>query len=171
MTGAAAPPPGIVLRDMRWWDIPPVLALEQELFSEDSWSAGMFWSELADTRHPQAGRRYLVAERGAEVVGYAGLFASTGEADVQTIASARSEWGNGLGPALLAELIAEAARRGCPRMLLEVRTDNLRAQRLYTRFGFEPLGIRRNYYAEAGVDALVMQLTAPAEALENYSHA
>lgn len=36
-----------VLREMRWWDIDAVLELEHELFPEDAWSAGMFWSELA----------------------------------------------------------------------------------------------------------------------------
>ena len=47
---------------MRWWDIDPVLELEQELFPEDAWSPGMFWSELAHARGPQATRRYVVAE-------------------------------------------------------------------------------------------------------------
>lgn len=51
-----------VLREMRWWDIGPVLELEHELFPEDAWSAGMFWSELAHARGPHATRRYVVAE-------------------------------------------------------------------------------------------------------------
>ncbi|OIV39243.1 ribosomal-protein-alanine N-acetyltransferase [Mangrovactinospora gilvigrisea] len=144
---------------MRWWDIPDVLALERELFPEDAWSAGMFWSELADARHPAAGRRYLVAEDGGgRIVGYAGLWSNGEEADVQTIATARDQWGGGLGPALLEELLAEAERRGCGRVLLEVRVDNKRAQRMYERYGFRPIGVRRNYYVEAGMDALVMQL-------------
>jgi ribosomal-protein-alanine N-acetyltransferase len=39
---------------------------------------------------------------------------------------------------------------------LEVRVTNWRAQRLYARFGFRPVGIRRNYYAELREDALIM---------------
>ena len=36
------------LRPMRWWDIAGgVLALEQELFEEDAWSAELFWSREA----------------------------------------------------------------------------------------------------------------------------
>ncbi|MDQ1709088.1 MAG: [ribosomal protein S18]-alanine N-acetyltransferase, partial [Frankiaceae bacterium] len=39
----------VTLRRMRWWDIDAgVLALERELFAEDSWTAELFWSELAD---------------------------------------------------------------------------------------------------------------------------
>lgn len=41
-----------VLREMRWWDIDPVLRMERELFPEDAWSRGMFWSELAHARGP-----------------------------------------------------------------------------------------------------------------------
>ncbi|MZE81775.1 ribosomal-protein-alanine N-acetyltransferase RimI, partial [Streptomyces sp. SID5475] len=47
---------------MRWWDIPAVLDLEREMFPEDAWTEGMFWSELAHARGRDASRRYLVAE-------------------------------------------------------------------------------------------------------------
>ena len=41
MTGATpAGGPGVVLREMRWWDIEPVLGLERVLFPEDAWSRG-----------------------------------------------------------------------------------------------------------------------------------
>ncbi|WP_322973165.1 ribosomal protein S18-alanine N-acetyltransferase [Peterkaempfera griseoplana] len=157
--------PGITLRPMRWWDIEPVLELERVLFPEDAWSAGMFWSELADARHPGATRHYTVAEDAeGRVVGYAGLMAVSGEGDVQTIAVARGRWGGGLGSRLLAELVREAGEQGCADLLLEVRVDNVRAQRLYERFGFQPIGVRRNYYQPSGVDALVMRLADPARA-------
>ncbi|MFC1417133.1 ribosomal protein S18-alanine N-acetyltransferase [Streptacidiphilus cavernicola] len=155
------------LREMRWWDLAPVLLLERELFPEDAWSAGMFWSELADTRHPRGTRWYTVAEDAAgEVAGYAGLMAVGGTGDVQTIAVAEPRWGTGLGARLLTALIGQAAAVGCTELLLEVRVDNPRAQRLYERFGFQPLGVRRNYYQPSGVDALVMrldELTPPAK--------
>jgi len=38
-----------------------------------------------------------------------------------------------------------------------VRTDNHRAQRLYRRYGFTEIGIRRGYYQPSGTDALVMR--------------
>ncbi len=102
----------IVLREMRWWDIEPVLDLENELFPEDAWSAGMFWSELADARHPGATRWYTVAEAGdGRIVGYAGLMAIAGEGDVQTIAVAQDHWGDGLGTRLL-DRAGAAGRRG-----------------------------------------------------------
>ncbi|PKV87321.1 ribosomal-protein-alanine N-acetyltransferase [Streptomyces sp. TLI_146] len=149
----------VVLREMRWWDIEPVLALEHDLFPEDAWSAGMFWSELAHARGPGATRRYVVAEDGAgRLVGYAGLAAAGGLGDVQTIAAARDQWGTGLGARLLTDLLKHATAFECDEVLLEVRVDNTRAQKLYERFGFEPIGFRRGYYQPGNVDALVMRL-------------
>ncbi|MFF2195943.1 ribosomal protein S18-alanine N-acetyltransferase [Streptomyces sp. NPDC058157] len=153
---------------MRWWDIAPVLELEHELFPEDAWSAGMFWSELAHARGPRASRRYVVAEdpESGRLVGYAGLAASGDLGDVQTIAAAKDQWGTGLGARLLTELLRAATAFECAEVLLEVRVDNTRAQRLYERFGFEPIGFRRGYYQPGNVDALVMRLTDPARTPE-----
>ncbi|MCK7626315.1 ribosomal protein S18-alanine N-acetyltransferase [Streptomyces sp. RS10V-4] len=142
---------------MRWWDLEPVLALEHDLFPEDAWSPGMFWSELAHARGPLATRRYLVAEQGGRITGYGGLAAVDGTGDIQTIATARDQWGTGLGGRLLAALLGAATAFECHEVLLEVRVDNLRAQRLYERFGFEPIGFRRGYYQPGNVDALVMR--------------
>ena len=151
----------VTLRPMRWWDIGPVMELELRLFPEDAWSPAMYWSELAEA-HPGGTRHYTVATTGdGAVVGYAGLMAVGVEGDVQTIAVDDRLQGAGLGSALLTDLVEESARRGCSELLLEVRVDNLRAQRLYERFGFRPVGVRRGYYPPANVDALVMRLDHP----------
>ncbi|CAL9533516.1 ribosomal protein S18-alanine N-acetyltransferase [Streptomyces sp. enrichment culture] len=153
--------PVTTLREMRWWDIDSVLELERDLFPEDAWSRGMFWSELAHARGPGATRRYVVAEDGERLVGYAGLASSGDLADVQTIAVARDHWGTGLGARLLTELLRAATAFECTEVMLECRVDNVRAQKLYERFGFEPIGFRRGYYQPGNVDALVMRLTDP----------
>ena len=155
-----------VLREMRWWDIDPVLELEKELFPVDAWSRGMFWSELAHSRGPQATRRYLVARDGDRLVGYAGLAASGDLGDVQTIAVRRDQWGTGLGGRLLTELLRAASAFDCAEVMLECRVDNVRAQKLYERFGFEPIGFRRGYYQPGNVDALVMRLHDPSASVQ-----
>jgi ribosomal-protein-alanine N-acetyltransferase len=142
---------------MRWWDVQPARALEDALFP-DPWSAETFWSELAGV---PATRHYLVAEApeaaGTRLLGYAGLFATRHEADVQTLAVAPAAQGSGVGSLLLAALLAEAARRGCPSVLLEVRADNLPAHRLYRRHGFQRVAVRRGYYRPGPVDAWVLR--------------
>jgi len=166
---------------MRWWDVEAVLATERELFGATAWSAETFWSELAQADS----RYYLVAEDAAAetvaedaaaspaddagaaaddarpgqtgVLGYAGLMLSGSEADVQTIGVAARAQGRGLGATLLQALVDEALRRGAGALLLEVRADNEPAIRLYRRFGFEQLAVRRGYYQPGDVDALVMR--------------
>jgi [ribosomal protein S18]-alanine N-acetyltransferase len=145
--------PETTLRAMRWWDVDPVTAIECDLFP-DPWSTETFWSELAgvpDTRH------YVVAEQDGAVIGYAGLFATRHQADVQTIAVATGHQGSGLGRTLLTALLDEARRRGCGEVLLEVRADNEPAQRLYERFGFERIAVRRGYYQPGGTDGWVLR--------------
>ncbi|GAA0340961.1 ribosomal protein S18-alanine N-acetyltransferase [Streptomyces blastmyceticus] len=159
------------IREMRWWDIGPVLELERVLFPDDAWSKGLFWSELAHARGAGANRRYVVAEDAkGGVVGYAGLAAIDGTGDVQTIAVSYEHWSTGLGARLLAELLTTATDFECREVLLEVRVDNTRAQRLYERFGFEPVGVRRGYYQPGNVDALVMRLSDPNSAVQGMTH-
>ena len=148
---------GVTLREMTHADLPAVLGLEHALFGDEAWTEGMLASELAGVA---SGRYYLVAEQAGALVGYAGLLTpGGGQADVLTLAVAEQHWGQGLGAALLDALLAEASRRGCGEVFLEVRVDNHRAQRLYQRRGFVEIGIRRGYYQPSGTDALVMRLS------------
>jgi ribosomal-protein-alanine N-acetyltransferase len=145
----------IVLRPMSRDDLAAVLVLENALFGNEAWTERMLRAELAGV---PAGRYYVVAEDETQVVGYAGLLAARGgQADVLTMAVAQDRWGEGIGAALLSELLAEAVRRHCGEVFLEVRVDNARAQDLYRRHGFTDIGLRRGYYQPSGTDALVMR--------------
>jgi [ribosomal protein S18]-alanine N-acetyltransferase len=143
------------LRLMTSADLDNVLSLELALFGEEAWSRQMLAGELSQQ---PASRYYLIAEEPAgSVVGYAGLLAAGGQADVLTIAVSTSHWGRGIGSQLLEELLTEAVRRGCTEVFLEVRVDNLRAQRLYQWWGFAEVGVRPGYYQPSGTDAIVMR--------------
>jgi [ribosomal protein S18]-alanine N-acetyltransferase len=139
------------LQRLRWWHIDELLPIEADLFGEERWSAAMFWNELA------AGRHYLVAVDGDQVLGYAGLAVNPpDEAWVQNIAVRRDAQRGGVGRALLAALLAEAERQGVTKVLLEVAVDNGPAQKLYASFGFEQVGLRKGYYQPSDTDAMVM---------------
>lgn len=142
------------IRPMTEEDIPAVDALEKAMFPADAWPTEMFYDELRqrDTR------AYYVAEASdGTVIGYAGLMCVLPIADVQTIAVDAAHEGAGTGSRLLATLIDEAKVRGADDVLLEVRADNPRAQRLYLWFGFEQIHVRPRYYRD-GADALIMRL-------------
>lgn len=149
MTGMDVAP----VRPMGWWDIAAVHDVEVRVFPETAWSVESFWSELAAM--PET-RYYLVATRGEQVIAYGGLMTIGRDADVQTLAVAPEARGGGVGSSLLDALLAEASRRGCSRVSLEVSSTSEDAQRLYRAKGFEVVGRRSNYYGN-GIDALIMR--------------
>jgi ribosomal-protein-alanine N-acetyltransferase len=138
---------------MRWQDIDQVHAIEEVAFPRTTWTVEMFWAELAGV--PET-RWYAVAEQDGAIVGYAGLMTVRPDADVQTIAVTPTVGRSGVGQRLLNELMDEARRRGCTRIFLEVRADNIAAQLLYERNQFEVTARRSDYYAP-GLDAIMMQ--------------
>jgi ribosomal-protein-alanine N-acetyltransferase len=144
-------------------DLDGVIALEHELFPDDSWSPETFAAEVVQ---PPDSRLYLIAEAaeaaeaaGPALAGYAGLMFVPGgtQADVLTIAVRPDQWGQGTGSALLSALLTTARDHGCAEVFLEVRADNPRARGLYRRRGFEEIGVRRGYYQPSGTDAIVMR--------------
>jgi ribosomal-protein-alanine acetyltransferase len=100
----------------------------------------------------------IVAEAGDIIAGYACLSAIGGTGDVQTVAVRAECEGQGIGTALLSDLIATATARGCQEVSLYVRAGNPRAQLLYRRNGFTEAGVLPGYYQPSGADALVMRL-------------
>jgi len=148
----------VTLRRMRASDLHEVLDIERKLFPEDAWSERMFASELEQP----ATRYYIVADEDGTVAGYAGLSAARGDQGVVTTIAVRADrHGEGIGTAMLADLIATAAARECRDVFLEVRADNHRARLLYLRTGFSEVGVRHAYYQPSGVDAVVMRLPIP----------
>ena len=67
------------------------------------------------------------------------------EEELLLIAVSPSHRGRGLGERLLALLFENARMRGAARIYLEMRRGNP-AVRLYEKAGFEPIGVRPNYY-------------------------
>jgi ribosomal-protein-alanine N-acetyltransferase len=128
-----------------------VMAIERVVYPRP-WSPSLFISEMTAGR----GRAYLVALEGRQVVGYAGLISYGEEAHVTTIAVDPDRHRRGIGTRLLYELIRRAREMAAHAVSLEVRVTNWGAQRMYARFGFRPVGIRKGYYQETNEDAVVM---------------
>jgi [ribosomal protein S18]-alanine N-acetyltransferase len=90
------------------------------------------------------------------IVGYAGLWLMTDEAHITTIAVDPNYQGFGIGELLLLGLIDRAQQIGARWLTLEVRVSNKVAQRLYEKYTFKEMGLRRRYYSDNNEDALVM---------------
>ena len=84
----------------------------------------------------------LLAFQGERAVGVAvcflgfSTFAGRPLLNVHDLVVRLDHRGQGIGFALLAAAEAEARRRGCAKLTLEVQDDNDPARRLYARFGF-----------------------------------
>lgn len=141
----------IQLVKMRRRDLRRVMAIEQRVFPEP-WTHGVFVSELSLRR----GRAYRVARQGREMVGYVGLMFVEDEAHVTTVAVAPEHQGRGVGTQIMLGAVRIALEEGARQISLEVAVGNGRAQALYRRFGFVPVGVRKNYYQLTGQDAYVM---------------
>ncbi len=84
------------------------------------------------------------------------------EGEILTLAVAPTFRRQGIGRALVEAAAAEASRRGCSKLFLEVADDNPGAIALYEAADFQAAGLRRAYYARRGArgaDALVLRRT------------
>jgi [ribosomal protein S18]-alanine N-acetyltransferase len=133
-------------RDLRY-----VLPIESAVFPEP-WSPAVFNSELALRR----GRLYRAAWDGDDMAGYIGFLIVDDEAHMTTIATAPAYQRSGVATTLIIDGIRTLRGDGIRHLSLEVATNNEPAQALYRRFGFAPVGVRKNYYPVTGQDALVM---------------
>jgi [ribosomal protein S18]-alanine N-acetyltransferase len=128
-----------------------VMAIERRVYARP-WSPNLFVAEMTESNN----RCYLVARIDKVVVGYAGLICYGDEAHVTNVAVDPQHQRHRIATRLMYEQMLQAIDMGARAVSLEVRVSNWDAQRLYARFGFRPVGIRRNYYQEVHEDALIM---------------
>lgn len=126
--------------------ISPVLLTE----FDDFWNYNIFKSELENENS-----KYVVAKNNDEIVGFAGIWISIDEAHVTNIVTKKDLRKNGIGSTLLKELINLSKTLNLVSITLEVNENNLDAIKLYEKFGFEKLGIRKKYYNNTD-NALIM---------------
>ena len=136
------------IRRMKKRDLSAVLELEQAIYPQP-WSPGVFTEELS-----LLNRHYIVLEQDGTVLGYGGLLLVASDAHVTTIVVDPATQHCGLGTRLMLALVDVALAAGASHLTLEVRMSNEGARRLYQRFGFVPVGMRKDYYRDE--DALVM---------------
>jgi len=144
------------IRPIRPADIASLQALDAAAHGE-SWSHRTFLDEIEEPD-----RVHLVAQLPTkEIVGHASAWIDSPSCRITNVAVAGAHVGHGHASALLLGVVHSAmAGYETTNMLLEVRPSNRRAQRLYNRFGFVPVGIHRGFYDHADAsgnrDALVM---------------
>lgn len=134
-------------------DLEQVMEIEPVAFGSHHWSRQSFMNEILNP----IGFYYAAREvETGRLVGYSGFWFSDEEAHITTLAVHPDYRRLSIGERLLINDIVEAKKGGADWVTLEVRVSNDSAQRLYGKYGFRSLGVRRHYYQDNDEDALVL---------------
>lgn len=137
-------------------DIDEVCALETSVYPHP-WSRGNFIDSLSSGYNA-----WTLRDEAGTLVGYFLLMGVVGEAHLLNVAVCAPRQREGLGRYLIDKIVACARGLAMDSILLEVRPSNLRALKVYEKYGFKEIGRRKNYYpARNGQreDAIVMRLS------------
>lgn len=116
---------------------------------DDFWNYNVLKEEIESNNS-----KYIVAKIDNEVVGFAGIKIIIDEADIMNIVAKKTFRNKGIGTLLLENLVFIAHELQLYSISLEVNEENLPAIHLYEKFGFQNLGIRKNYYQDK--NAIIM---------------
>ncbi len=140
-------------------DLDDILRIEQESFSAP-WTRKMFEAELSGNpfAHFSVLRSGGADGTGKELLGYICFWVVFEELRLMNLAVSPSARRQGLATALVRHALAVGRAQGAGRAVLEVRSSNEEARRLYERMGFVQVGLRAKYYANPIEDARLMEL-------------
>jgi len=143
----------VVIRDYTHKDFKEILEIDKEAFSPRNPAYDVYV-------YITYGSDLLVADTGSKIAGYIvtmDVDEFTGK--IMAFAVKKEFRGMGIGKMLLSEAIKRLDGRGKRKIILEVRVSNVRAQKLYKKFGFEIIDVIHGYYSD-GEDAYLMARTA-----------
>lgn len=141
-----------ITRTMQDTDLSLVIGIESRAFSHP-WPPKAFEDVL--TMRPWV----LVVD--GILVGYIFYHTVIDEAVILNFAIDPDLQGMGHGEHLLSTTLELLQKEGLTNFYLDVRQSNASAIALYNKYGFIPLGIRRNYYSDPVEDAIVMGMKLP----------
>jgi len=133
-------------------DIEPIMEIESVIFGEYHWTPQSFISEIEN----DLGNYYVAEDNSGKIIGYCGFWLIFDEAHVTTIAVRPELRNRGLGEYLLQKMIEAGYAKNAKWFTLEVRASNIPAQKLYYKYGFKSIGLRKKYYQDNDEDALIM---------------
>lgn len=121
---------------------------------DNFWNYNTFKNELLN---PYS--KYIVAKKNNEIVGFGGIWKSVDDVHITNIVTAKNFRKQNIGSILLLNLIEMAkSEKNITAITLEVNSKNIPAQKLYEKFGFKIVGLRKKYYNNTD-DAIIMTKT------------
>ncbi len=150
---AKLPQTSFFLRLMEERDLPFVLKIERLSFSHP-WLESTFKGEI---NNQGISFPFVVVHMNQDkIIGYIIFWLMGDKAQISNFAIHPDFRRLGLGGKVLNRISAQIRKYGAKSVILEVRPSNFAARRLYGKYGFKSLGIRKAYYRDPEEDALVM---------------
>ncbi|MGN1112097.1 MAG: ribosomal protein S18-alanine N-acetyltransferase [Acutalibacteraceae bacterium] len=137
--------------------ISAIAEIERQCFSKP-WSENAIAAELDNES-----AHFYVAKLNGEVVGYIGMHCAADECYIANVGVLKDYRRMGVGSALVKYASDKAKEMKMSFISLEVRPSNTAAVRIYERFGFERVGLRKDFYSEPKEDGAIMTLRFAAE--------
>jgi ribosomal-protein-alanine acetyltransferase len=136
-------------------DVPRLTEIAAHSVTAAVWSTAEYEKLFA----PEAlqNRAALVAEEGAQVVGFIVGRQVDAEWEIENIAVTGPARRRGLGTRMLGEFMELVRSSGGREIYLEVRESNLAARALYEKWAFVEAGRRKQYYQGPSEDALILK--------------
>ncbi|MBQ3528848.1 MAG: ribosomal protein S18-alanine N-acetyltransferase [Clostridia bacterium] len=144
---------GIALGLCEEEDCHELFLCERECFPGDYWSENTF---LENMKNPACRMVCLCDMQVPKIISYSVFYTVGDEADLANIAVLPERRKEGIGGALLDEILGIAFSDGAFRIFLEVRESNEAAIGLYRSRGFAEIGKRKRYYRNPTEDAVLM---------------
>lgn len=132
--------------------VKPVAQIEKQCFSKP-WSENAIAAELSNDS-----ANFYVAKLDGVVVGYIGMHCAADGCYIANLGVAENYRNMGVGKSLIDYLLNVAKGLEMSFVSLEVRASNSVAIGLYESFGFEHVGVRKNFYSSPKEDGLIMTL-------------
>jgi len=109
---------------------------------DDFWNFNTFKNELLNPNS-----KYIVAKLNNKIIGFAGIWKSVDDIHITNIVTAKNYRRQNIGSLLLSKLIEIAkSEKDITSITLEVNSNNIPAQKLYEKYGFKVVGLRKKYY-------------------------
>ncbi len=102
---------------------------------------------------------YFLAKIDNKIIGYIAANLLYDHIDILSVLVDNEFLRNGVASSLLKHLINYSKNINISDILLEVRITNIAAQKLYEKFGFERINIRKKYYPDNLEDAIIYKLS------------
>lgn len=108
---------------------------------DDFWTINMLKQELENQN-----TYYLVAKINDEIVGFGGVYQLLDEMNINYIVTKKNKRNLGIASQILYNLISFANTKKIKTIMLEVNEKNIFAIKLYEKFEFKKVGLRKKYY-------------------------